>query len=106
MAKRLLLLDFQPLKNNDNFAIVWHNCMNEDLVLAPQGRHNGVLIVLNGNDTDALAEWIEEQDETFDNLPLFVIWDNRQYHAHSMCVHEYGPFENGIRQLVKEYKSQ
>lgn len=82
--------------------------MQENMVLAPQGEHTAVLAVLNEKDdgVDKLAEWIENPDDTFDDVPLFIIWDNRPNDSHSQCVHEYSPFKDGIRQLVREYKPQ
>jgi len=75
-------------------------------VLSPQERCTGTLVVLNEKDdgVEKLSGWIENQDNSFlDGLPLFIIWDNRSSDTHSMCVHEYGPFLNGVRQIVNEY---
>jgi hypothetical protein len=106
MSKRLLLLEMCPRNDACEFANIWQNTVKEDLVLAAQGNHNGILAVLNEKDdgVEKLADWIENPDQTFDHLPLFIIWDNRPCDSHSMCVHEYAPFENGVRQLVREYK--
>jgi len=102
MTKRLLLLEICALDDEVNFIATWHRTMNyEDLVLAAPGNHNGLLIVLNEKDDglEKLTSWIEEEHEVahYNTLPLFVIWDD------SDVVHEYAPFENGVRQLVKEY---
>lgn len=101
MDKRLLLLEICALGDEVNFISIWHNRMQEDLVIAPPGRHNGLLIVLNEKDdgVEKLASWIEEehQVEHFNTLPLFIVWDDGR------VVHEYAPFENGVRQLIKEY---
>lgn len=107
MNKRLLLLEMCPRNNACEFSNIWQNIMKEDLVLAAQGNHNGILIVLNDKDdgVEKLADWIENPDgSSLDTIPLFIIWDNRPCDRHSMCVHEYAPFENGVRQLVREYK--
>lgn len=107
MEKRLLLLEMYHRNGTCEFANIWQNCVKEDLILSAKGNHNGVLAVLNERDNgvEKLAEWIESPDECFGHLPLFIIWDNRPCDSHSMCVHEYAPFKNGVRQLMKEYKS-
>lgn len=101
-----LLLELSARNEPTEFTTIWFNCTKSNLILAPQGQHTAVLAVLNEKDNgvDKLAEWIEEPDGAFDNIPLFIIWDNRPCDSHSMAVHEYAPFDNGIRQLVKEYR--
>lgn len=103
MMKRLLLLEICALGDEINFIATWHRNMDyEDLVLSPPGRHNGLLIVLNEKDdgVEKLASWIEEPHniEQHNTMPLFVIWDDKQE------IHEYAPFDNGVRQLRKVYE--
>ncbi|RUP38894.1 MAG: hypothetical protein EKK63_11000 [Acinetobacter sp.] len=99
MDKRLLPLEICTLGDEVNFISTWHNCMREDLVFA-YNCANGILIILNEKDgVEKLASWIEEEYEIahFNTLPLFIIWEDK------FVVHEYAPFENGVRQLIKEY---
>jgi len=106
MAKHSFLLLHLESKSRGNnfFTDVWFSRMNEDLVLVPQGRHTAILAVMNDNvkgiKQHDLAAWIEEPDETFDHLPLFIIWE---CNGGKSQVHEYAPFENSVRQLVKVY---
>ena len=100
--KRCLLLDVLGNGDIQDYVKIWHTIMGEDLVLAPQSQQDCILIVLSDkrDGVEKLAEWIENPDDTFDKFPLFVIWDNRNHET----VQMYAPFDNGVRQLVAEYK--
>jgi len=98
---KLLLLEICAFGDEVDFVSTWHRCMDTDLVLSRPGQHNGLLIVLNEKDGGAekLADWIEEAHPVthYNEFPLFVIWEG------DGVVHEYAPFENGVRQLVKTH---
>jgi len=100
MVRRLILLEICALGDEVNFISTWHRNMEEDLVIAPPyASANGLLIVLSEEDNgvEKLAKWIEEEHQVqyFNTRPLYIIWEDKKQ------VHEYAPFENGVRQLTK-----
>ena len=102
MVRRLILLEICALGDEINFISTWHRNMEEDLVIAPPiGSANGILAVLSEEDNgvEKLAKLIEEEHQVqyFNTLPLYIIWEDKKQ------VHEYAPFENGVRQLMKAH---
>lgn len=97
MVRKLLLLDSSPFMDSGRLAEIWWNKMGEDLTLATQGRHNAILAVIKRRETpEALAELLED-DTTFADVPLFVAYEIGD------TIQEYAPFENSVRQLIKQY---
>lgn len=97
--KRFLLLDTDCCEAS--IAEIFYKATNEDLVLSPQGRANALLMVLDEfhqSNVGKLANYIENRKDIHsDSLSLFVIWTLERK------LHEYSPFIDGVRKLVKEY---
>ena len=98
--EKLLLLELQSRMSSGYSLLAekWFNCTDEYLTLVPQGRHDAILAVLTVQ-TD-LPQWIEEPDGTFDDVPVYILWDI----PNKTEVHKYGPFENGVRPFVHRYE--
>ncbi len=98
--EKLLLLELQSESRGTNtlFPEYWYECTDECLTFAPHGKHEAILAILR--DENDLAEWIEEPDGAFDDLPLYILWNIRNKRE----VHKYGPFENGVRPFVHRYE--
>lgn len=106
MTHRLLFLTF-PNKIHDIPSIVenWNACTGSDLVLTTRESRTAILVNLNATYNETFVALIENMDGKHDDVPLFIVWNNKPWDAPSgMCVHEYAPFENGIRQIVREYR--
>lgn len=98
METRLLLLE-KNLANVGRIVATWHDCMKTDFTLV-NCFQTGLLAVLRKEDIEKLAELIEKETfPSYDCIPLFILWED------SRIVHEYAPFENGVRQLVKQHMS-
>lgn len=70
------------------------------LFVAKLQEATAILVTLHKEDDglNKLAEWIEEPGFTkYDDIPLFIVWQD------DCALHQYSSFQNGVRQLVKEY---
>lgn len=109
MNHRFLFVSYPQREIFQTYLLVniWNACTGQDLVLTTSESRTASLVKLSSpKDDELFASLIENMDGKHDDFPLFIIWDNEPWDAPSgMCVHEYAPFENGIRQLVREYRS-
>jgi len=105
---------FFPIEDSRSITLahllnIWNNScdafgeLNKHTLLfvAKLQEATAILVTLHKEDDglNKLAEWIEEQsfDPRMDDVPLFIVWQD------DYAVHKYSPFQNGVRQLAKEY---
>jgi hypothetical protein len=99
------LLEIHARNCTEGWLETWFTVMQQNITLAPDGLHDAIFIVMNSVacNADNLAKWIEEEDGTYDHLPLFILWDDARLPL-GPRVHAYAPFKDGVRQLMMEYK--